>query len=101
MDKDAIVQEVLLIIRKYLHEEYRVLVFGSWARGDALPTSDIDIGILGEKKAPFEAMVRIRSQVRGIPTLRKIDVVDLQSVGERFRKSALEHAVFLDARAPA
>jgi hypothetical protein len=37
-------------------------------------------------------MLRIRSDISGIPTLRRIDVVDLQSVDEKFREEVLSYA---------
>lgn len=80
------------IIKKYLGEEYRTYLFGSWAKGNALETSDIDIGILGNKKVPWSIMTKINEEIRMIPTLRKIDVVDFAASDERFRKAALESA---------
>jgi predicted nucleotidyltransferase len=52
----------------------------------AYPESDIDIGILGPEKIDDFLMLRIRSDISGIPTLRRIDVVDLQSVDENLEK---------------
>ncbi len=46
MDVHFIIKEVLLIIRRYLSDDYKVYLFGSWPTGTALPTSDVDIGIL-------------------------------------------------------
>lgn len=96
MDKRLVLQEVVGIIRKYLGNEYRIYLFGSWVKGDALETSDLDIGILGKEKIPWSIMVKINEEVRGILTLRKVDVVDLRSSDERFRKSVLVDAVELD-----
>lgn len=92
MEKGAIITEVSKIIRSYLPEEYKLFLFGSWAKGDARPTSDIDIGILGEERVPWEIMVKIRYALEGIPTLRSIDVVDLNATENNFKKTALQHA---------
>ena len=43
MDKDQ-------IIKSRLPADYKVLLFGSWAKGTALPQSDIDIAVLGKEK---------------------------------------------------
>lgn len=86
------------IIRKYLGEEYRVYLFGSWAKGNALETSDIDIGILGNKKVLWSMMTKINEEIRAIPTLRKIDVVDLIASDERFKQAVLKSAKELDER---
>lgn len=86
------------IIKKYLGEEYRVYLFGSWAKGNALETSDIDVGILGNKKVSWSMMTKINEEIRAIPTLRKIDVVDLLASDERFKQSVLKSAKELDER---
>lgn len=89
---EEIIQAVRNIAIEQLPAEYRTVLFGSWAQGNARPTSDIDIGIVGDRPVPHELMVRIRAQVDSIPTLRKVDVVDLQSVDSRFRDVALKQA---------
>lgn len=92
MEKEDIIKEVASIISKHLASNYKILLFGSWAKGDALETSDIDIAILGEKKVPWDLMVKIRQEIDNLPTLRKIDVVDLNSVEDRFKNSVLQYA---------
>lgn len=92
MEKDAVIKEVTRIIKKYLPKGYRVLLFGSWARGSALGTSDIDLGILGAKEAEWSTMTKILTEVEEIRTLRRIDVVDLRSVDDRFRDHVLAYA---------
>ena len=96
MDKQVILKQIVEVIRKYLGEEYRLYLFGSWAKGGALETSDFDIGILGMEKVSWSVMTKINEEVSKIPTLRKIDIVDLTVSSERFRKSALESAKELD-----
>ena len=88
-------EEVVKIIRRYLSDDYKIYLFGSWAKGDAIDTSDLDIGISGKEKISLELMSRILNDMQGIPTLRKIDVVDFLTVGEEFRNNALKHAKIL------
>lgn len=83
------------IIRKYLPGEYKLFLFGSWVRGNALEASDIDIGILGEEKIDWDSMVKIFQEVETIPTLRKIDIVDLKTKEEKFRNNVLNYAKVL------
>lgn len=92
MKKETIVQEAVRIIRKYLTDEYEVLLFGSWAKGNANETSDLDIAILGKNEVDWNVMARILSEVDEIKTLRKIDIVDLNSVGAEFKKNVLKYA---------
>ncbi len=90
MTTDAIIREVAKIIRARLGGEYRIVLFGSQARGDARDTSDIDIGILGEHEVPWDTYLAIRRDVESVRTLRHIDVVDLRSVRDAFREQALQ-----------
>ena len=92
MEKDAIIQEAIKIIRRHLPQEYQIMLFGSWARGDALATSDIDVGILGKKKVPRSVMAKIVAEVENLPTLRSVDVVDLNTKETNFRQEALRYA---------
>ncbi len=95
MDKTAIIKEITKIIRDCLSDDYKILIFGSWAKDDSLETSDIDIGILGKEKVPWNLMVKILGEVEEISTLRSIDIVDLNSVEENFKNNVLEYAKVL------
>jgi predicted nucleotidyltransferase len=95
MEKSVIFKKINENIKSCLSDDYRILLFGSWAKGNALETSDIDIGIMGKEKVPRDIMVKILEKAEEIPTLRSIDIVDLNAVGENFRKSALRHAKVL------
>ncbi len=93
MDKKIIIREIIKIIRRHLpSEDFKIFLFGSQARGDSHPTSDIDIGILGKQKAPWDIMLRITGEAEAIPTLRKIDIVDLKKADASFRKEVLSYA---------
>lgn len=93
MEKDDIIKEILGIIRRHLpSEEFKVFLFGSWAKGAAEPASDIDIGILGPKAVDDLLLLRLKSEIGGIPTLRRIDIVDLNKTDEKFRKEVLSYA---------
>ena len=96
MDKNIVIKKINANIKSYLSNEYKVLIFGSWARGDALETSDIDIGILGKKRVPWNLMVKILEKTGEIPTLRSIDIVDLNAVDENFKNNVLRHAKILN-----
>lgn len=92
MNKDKIIKEIVKIIKEHLSLDYKILLFGSWAKGNAMDVSDIDIGILGKGKAPWSLMVKILEKVENIPTLRKIDIVDLNAVEENFKSNVLQYA---------
>lgn len=92
MDKKVIINKITECIKKYLSGDYKIFLFGSWAKGGALETSDIDIGIYGKKEVPWDLMVKILGEVEEIPTLRKIDVLDLNAKEKIFRDNVLSYA---------
>lgn len=93
VQKEEAIAQIVESIRLHLPDKrFQIFLFGSWAKGVAYPESDIDIGIFGPEKIDDFLMLRIRSDIAGIPTLRHIDVVDLQNVDESFRKEVLSCA---------
>ena len=93
MEREEILREILKIIRRYLPEkDFKIFLFGSLAKESAEPTSDIDIGILGKESVEGLVLIRIKGEIEAIPTLRKIDVVDLKAVDDKFREGVLSYA---------
>jgi len=96
VDREDIVKDVVGIIRRYLpREEFEIVLFGSWARGDAQENSDVDIGLVGPQPVDEMVLLRINEEIKGVPTLRRIDVVDLNKSSEEFRREALSYAQVL------
>ena len=75
----------------------RLYLFGSRARGDAARTSDIDIAIWPE--APLEpgTLARIRDALEDSTIPYAVEVIDLSSVDERFRRRVLAEAIAWNA----
>ena len=91
-----ILKLVAQIVRQHLPETTpRILLFGSWATLKAMPTSDIDIGLLGEAPVDFLVMAQLREEIARLPTLRKIEVVDLWGVEDQFRANVEQQAELL------
>ena len=67
-----VLEEICSLAIKY-NVDY-VLLFGSRARGDFRPRSDIDLAVKGAKDIEL-----LRAQIESIPTLRSFDIVDLDS----------------------
>lgn len=57
----------------------RLDLFGSFAAGAAAATSDIDFVVYG-----CEDILRLEEAVQEIDTLRKIDIFEYESIGNRF-----------------
>ena len=71
----------------------RLYLCGSRARGDAARASDIDIAILPEAPLQSGTLARIRDALEESTIPYAVDVIDLSSVGEPFRRKLLEEAI--------
>ena len=79
---------------------YAVFLFGSRADGTMCARSDFDIGVLGEGPLPVGLFSRIADRLDELPTLYRIDWVDLATVSERFRAEALRRRVRIHGVVP-
>ena len=95
-DIQPILTRIVQVIRRYLPaESHRILLFGSWATLEAAPTSDIDIAIEGATAVDPTVMSEIHEEIDKLPTLRKIQIIDIQQVHGRFRDRVLSQGQVL------
>lgn len=88
--------ETVSILRRRLPAgNFKIYLFGSQAKDAADPASDIDIGLLGAEPLEDLTLLRLRNEVKAIPTLRKIEIVDLNKTDDGFRREVLSHAKLL------
>jgi predicted nucleotidyltransferase len=71
----------------------RVFLFGSRARGTARRSSDIDVGVIAEVPLAPGTLARIREALEESTIPYTVEVVDLSSADETFRRRALAEAV--------
>ena len=91
------IKQSLELVREEL-AGYTVYLFGSRARGTARDRADFDIGVYGKTQLPLDTFYRISDLFEQIPTLHRIDWVDLHETSAQFRDQALQQAkVLLDA----
>jgi len=87
------------VIRQFLPSVLAIYVYGSMARGDDHPASDIDLGVL------LPHSERIPNLLLLCGTLcedlrREVNVVDLRRVGNILRKEVLTDGIVLYAKDP-
>lgn len=74
---------------------YKVMLFGSRARGNSDRTSDFDVGIIGERPLDLKTFYKIADALEALPTLYQIDWVDLNRTSEKLRQQALKEGKVL------
>lgn len=85
-------KDIATIIKAHLPSKgYHAFLFGSRVRGDHYKTSDWDIGIVGPTPLRGAVLELIREDFESMRTLHTFDVVDLTTVSESFRKTALKY----------
>jgi len=85
------------IIFRYLDSNKdKVFVFGSRAAGKARKFSDIDIGIISDKKIPWLKLSLIEEEFENSDLPFTVDIVDFRSASERFRKLAGKQIISLN-----
>lgn len=89
---DEIKRIVRILLKRY-HAEY-ALLFGSYARGDAVPTSDIDIVIVGGDSFVPRNIFALAEDLREM-TGRNADVFELREVniGTPFYESVMKEGI--------
>lgn len=76
-------------------EGYQVVLFGSRARRDHRPSSDFDFGVYGPRPLPLATFYEIGDFLDDLPTLYRLDWVDLNRAAPSVRNAALQHAEVL------
>ena len=70
---------------------YKVILFGSRAKGEAGDRSDFDLAVIGKKPVPIKLFYEIKEKLNDLPTLYEIEFIDLNNVSEKFRKEVLKN----------
>ena len=89
---DEITDIVRLLLKKY-HAEY-ALLFGSYARGEATPESDIDIIIVGGEEFTPRNIFALAEDLRELSG-RSADVFEIRELnnGTPFYESVMKEAI--------
>jgi|SRR6185437_5551584 len=71
-----------------LPEAWAIYVFGSFARGEEWPRSDLDLAVLLPPERRIEDLLDVMSRLSG-QVHRDVDVVDLRRAGDVVRREVL------------
>jgi predicted nucleotidyltransferase len=83
-------QQILTsIIKKHL-PLVKIYLFGSRARGDYTPWSDIDVALDTGKKIDLYELSIIKEEIEESSIPFTVDVVDMHNISEDFRKNILK-----------
>jgi predicted nucleotidyltransferase len=72
-----------------LPDVWAIYVYGSFARGDQWPSSDVDLAVLLPTGRQIEDLLGLMSEISS-RTQRDVDLVDLRKVGDVLRGEVLE-----------
>lgn len=82
-----------IVLRALAGRGVRVFLFGSRARGEAHPASDIDIGVLPEEPLPRGLLAELREALEESAIPQTVDLVDLSEADPEFRARVLAEGV--------
>ena len=93
LQSDPLATARTLVTRGLAGHPVRIFLFGSRARGDAAPFSDIDIALLAAAPLPPDLLGRLRETLEESTLPVHVDLVDLRLVDPAFRRAVLADAV--------
>ena len=82
------------VVLEYLdNENLKIVLFGSRARGDNNMSADVDLGIIPKGEFDKRRLVLLREKIENLNIPYEVDIVDLSTVSEEFKKEALKEAL--------
>lgn len=84
--------ELIKIIHTYL-PHCRIWLFGSRATGHQHQGSDIDLALDNNAKIPWSTITKMLLDIDETTIPMKVDLVDLHTVDEEFKKQALSEGI--------
>jgi uncharacterized protein len=82
-------QTIVSRLRDQFPELLLVVLFGSEARGDATPESDLDVAILGGRPLPRHSVAEARSDLEAA-TGRDVHLIDLRTADTTFQHQVVQ-----------
>ncbi len=91
-------QAILAMVRELVlnglgNLDARVYLFGSWARGQQRPSSDIDVAIEAVHGVPQSTLIMIRDSLEESRVPYRVDIVDLAKAGREFGEAVKKEGI--------
>lgn len=83
------------LARTYQEQGLKLFIFGSFARGDQRPTSDLDLGVEWSGERDPRTFTRLYEAIQELPTIRKIELVDFSQVDSAFKNVVGSDKIYL------
>lgn len=91
--RDALQRTKELVLRVLADYPVTVYLFGSSARDEARPSSDIDIAVDPHGSLPPGTVARLREELEESTIPQRVEVVDLRDADPEFRKRVRREGV--------
>ncbi len=87
------INELKKTIMEYFQgDDVKIILFGSRARRDNYPYSDVDIGIIPNNGIDKSKIVLLKDKIDNMNIPYKVEIVDFSAVSLKFREEALKGA---------
>ncbi len=88
IERERILAAACDALRTALPDAWAIYVFGSFARGEEWPRSDLDLAVLLPPARRIENLLDVMNNVAA-RTRREVDIVDLRRAGDVLRREVL------------
>lgn len=92
-ERDDVEAARRIVVKFLAPQRARLFLFGSRARGVARRTSDIDVAVLPEAPLIPGTLARLREALEESDIPYRVEVIDLSTVSEAFRRSILAEGI--------
>lgn len=93
MENKYILQLKEIIIGFFKDDDVKIILFGSRARKDNYIFSDVDIGILPNKRLDTKKIAYMRERLENLNIPYKVEIINFSEVSANFEKQALREAI--------
>ncbi|GAX90829.1 nucleotidyltransferase family protein [Effusibacillus lacus] len=92
--REAVLTKIRNIVGEHLRGiPAKVYLYGSWARQEERPTSDIDLAIWPGEPLPTGTLAKLRSALEEAPIPYPVEVVDLLEADQTFIQQVIKEGI--------